>query len=239
MDLTALNGLLQLSLQDTGQHAGFFRSTALCQLLEDSKVTLTAKLMAPAHPPTKTQKGGKESKKPATPSKNVQPEQSRLHIVVHGQMSNSHAIGNMLGESGFYLQHPTESELHHMVIYDNPHYLLRPGSELPPLERLSIEEDDGPKRLDMVVGETIKSQFMAMFDGTGPLGMINGFESSRRLLSPLQEYVEFESTHIPLSNQTRHQMTALAWMTEIESGTLTRPNFPSFWELTQGSSPQW
>lgn len=41
-----------------------------------------------------------------------------------------------------FLQHPFANEVLPGAEYDNPHYLLRPGAEMPKIEDLSLGSDD-------------------------------------------------------------------------------------------------
>lgn len=51
-----------------------------------------------------------------------------IHIIVYGLREELDAVGTSLADDEVYLQHPNAHD--EAVLYDNPHYLKRPGSEI-------------------------------------------------------------------------------------------------------------
>ena len=104
-------------------------------------------------------------------------------------MADQNGVGNTLGDSGLYLQHPSAVEYDRLVPYHNPHYLLRPGSQMPELDALSLG-DSGEATKQTLLQESAKGRFMRLFDETGDSGVHSGkveVEPSPRLRSTLKE----------------------------------------------------
>lgn len=203
---------LKLSFFDTKKYAGIIKNAALVRLLQEFSVTLTATLLAPTT---------KQNTFTASKSSSIDiPEECPVRIVVYGLMTDCDAIGEILGDAGLCFQHPLAIEYEHQVAYHNPHYLLRPGSEMPKLEELSLAETSREAEKNLL-DESDKGILMRLFDEAGNSGMEASMEPSARLRSTLKE----------------HQITALAQFTEIEAGVLIDKKFPSLWELSSGPNP--
>lgn len=127
VDISTYGDGVKLTSQDSKKYAGFLNSPALRQLLDRSAVRLKATLYQ------ESQQKLKPPKKAAKPS-NGRP----VKIVVFGMQQDSDAIGDVLSQAGLYLQHPSGLDYDEYTKYCNPHYLLRPGSQMPNLETLSV-----------------------------------------------------------------------------------------------------
>ncbi|EHK42066.1 hypothetical protein TRIATDRAFT_172559, partial [Trichoderma atroviride IMI 206040] len=139
-------------------------------------------------------------------------------IVLCGFSTDQIAIGNVLADAGFYFQHPSSLEYGSKMQYCNPHYLLRPGSQMPALE--TFVETNSDRRMEQkLLDESTKGRFMNLFDEAGDIDTKTTAEPSSRLKSTMKE----------------HQISALTWMIGVEAGTI-RDGFPSLWELSSDSS---
>ncbi|KAL3478348.1 hypothetical protein BJX99DRAFT_245653 [Aspergillus californicus] len=147
-----------------------------------------------------------------------------VRIVVYGCESERGAVGGILSEADVFLQRPTSVDRDHSLPYINPHYLLRPGDDMPELEDLVLldtEGDSGPSEL----GEDMKSRVMQIFDSVNmPIaGTYEPARVSARLAATLKE----------------HQFVALAMMLERESGRLDGLTFPSLWQKPMDNDPRY
>lgn len=179
--IAAYGDMLKLSFQDSDKYAGLVTSSALLTLLKDKCIQLNATLMAPHG---NLDPGSKNSKVHKTASSRECP----VRIIVYGLASERYAVGNLLSEDGLYLQHPSLSEYDKNVKYINPHYLLRPGAQMPDLEQLSINPDSGVEKPSESLDEVNKSRLIRIFDLANEVGGPLTVKPSRRLRSTLQEY---------------------------------------------------
>ncbi|KAH6876382.1 SNF2 family N-terminal domain-containing protein [Thelonectria olida] len=194
---------LKLYTSDTGKYAGIVTDPTLSRLLAKHSVKLSTFLIAPQS--SKEKEKGKASRLPDP--------QCSLRVVVYGTMGERSEVGRLLSDAGLYLQHPSpeEVELEH-VEYFNPHYLLRPGSQMPRLEDLTISGEDSTTA--SALNETTKIQLMSIFDTAGDLGIKPTTDPSPRIRSRLKQ----------------HQLTALAAMSEKECYSVESRQCPSLWE---------
>ncbi|KFA48846.1 hypothetical protein S40293_01496 [Stachybotrys chartarum IBT 40293] len=208
VDVTLFEHRLKLSFQDTGKYAGIMKNEAISRLLSELCATFAAKLIAPV-----------VAKKPFSKSRNFKttfPQDCAVRLVVYGFMADQNAIGDILGAAGLYLQHPSSTEYDGLIPYHNPHYLLSPGSQMPAVDMLARDMSDAVIEKS-ILDESTKWRLMTLFDETGDEGMQRmaaSLKPSPRLRSTLQQ----------------HQATALAWLAEIEAGSVVRKGFPSLWQ---------
>ena len=176
--IAAYGDMLKLSFQDSNKYAGLITSPALSIHLKNQSIQLNATLITPQN------QGLKDTKSKKTYSSRECP----VRITVYGLASEKGAVGSLLSGDGLYLQHPLPSEYDGSVEYFNPHYLLRPGANMPDLEQLSVNSDLGAVKSSESLDEVNRSRFIHIFDLAnevrGPLTV----EPSRRLRSTLQEY---------------------------------------------------
>ncbi|KAI5456911.1 SNF2 family N-terminal domain-containing protein [Mariannaea sp. PMI_226] len=187
---------------DTGKYAGIVTEPAVSKLMTEHSTKLTGALIAQQSP------NGKASKK--IPSDSQSKSMLSLRIVVYGLMHERYEVGKLLSKANLYLQQPVLEDVDVDIEYFNPHYLLRPGSQMPRLEDLEINDEDRATSLD----ETTKRQLMGIFDSAGDLGIKPTTEPSRRLQTVLKQ----------------HQITALTVMSEKECLLLESSQCPSLWE---------
>ncbi|KAF8862893.1 hypothetical protein BDZ45DRAFT_702737 [Acephala macrosclerotiorum] len=203
---------MKLSFQDSRKYAGILSLPALCKLQEEFNIDYVANMVASG-----SRKDQRTASRKATILNSA--HDCSVRIVVYGVKSEKYSVGHLLSDAGLYLQHPSDAELYRHVEYWNPHYLLRPGSQMPKLEDLSISPDlSSVTKIDSL-DETHKSRFIQIFNSAnGPSNPINQ-KSSPRLKSALKD----------------HQVTALAMMIEKECGIAENAQFPSLWDLLNSS----
>lgn len=230
VSIAVYGDMLKLSFQDSNKYAGIITSSALCTLLKDCSIQLNAVLLAPHY------KKDPVSKKTKVHKPSLSQECS-VRIIVYGLASERFAVGNLLSGDGLYLQHPSISEYHRNVEYINPHYLLRPGAQMPNLEQLSINSDSRAEKPSDSLDEANKSRFIRIFDLANEVGGSVTVQPSHRLRSSLQEYyLSWQKVSDYRTDKSSHQLKALAMMSEKEHGVLTGSTFPSLWEAVTSSN---
>lgn len=178
--LSPFGDIMKLTFQDSKKYAGILALNVLCLLKE--KFTIDYKAEMVASEPQGKQGTGKEKK--STPKST---HDCSVRIVVYGMKSEASSVGKMLADAELYLQQPFATECHREVDYWNPHYLLRPGSEMPKLEDLSLSPSTKNVRSSDVIDESHKSHFMRIFNSAnGPRIQLN-LRPSKRLKSSLKE----------------------------------------------------
>ncbi|KAG2026680.1 hypothetical protein GB937_001466 [Aspergillus fischeri] len=202
VNIEPFGDVLKLSFRDSGKYAGLVSMAVLVTLLEQHTIKLAGTLFAANDPKDANSRPG-----------------AVIRIILYGREDEKEAVGACLSEASVYLQHPRDTEYDHRMPYVNPHFLVRPGSEMPKLEDLVLSDDEEhPQSSEMLTMEQ-KSEIMRIFDSTN---IVNGpyqARSSSRLASTLKE----------------HQMIALSMMVEREAGRLDELKFPSLWERVKGS----
>ncbi|KAL9621183.1 MAG: hypothetical protein Q9160_004315 [Pyrenula sp. 1 TL-2023] len=199
--------MLNLSFKHSSKHAGIIRSSPLCMLLENYSVRMNAALLAPS-------KGKSEGSEKTLTDNLYLSLDCIVRIIVYGSLNEKTAVGNILSDAGLYLQHPSPNQCDRHTEYVNPQYLLRPGSQMPNLESLSISSAQKASKTTVTMNDITKSQFMRIFDQANASDTLVKAEPCLRLRSVLKE----------------HQLLALTMMQEKEQGVIDRPMFPSIWE---------
>ena len=180
VNVAAHGDMLKLAFPDSNEYAGLVVSSALSTLLTDWRIQLGVTLTAPYD---NQDKGSKKAKS----RESHLPQECPVRIVVYGCESQRVGVGNILSDAGLYLQHPLPSEYDRTVQYINPHYLLRPGCQMPDLEHLAIDSDSGVQKSSAPLDEANKSRFMHIFDLANVVEESSAIEPSPRLRSPLHE----------------------------------------------------
>ncbi|KAL7784188.1 SNF2 family N-terminal domain-containing protein [Trichoderma afarasin] len=209
--LEALETKVMLSSQDTQRYAGIINNATLAKIFREFTIKADAKLVTPTNSRKKTSKKVFQTFR--------SPVDCPVRIVLYGLATDQYTIGNILGNAGFYFQHPLPSEYDSSMQYCNPHYLLRPGSQLPTLEEDSATRCDRKMESDLLSASN-KGRFMRLFDEASEIILKTSIEPSSRLKSTLKE----------------HQLFALAWLADIEAGGV-REGCPSLWELLPEPGP--
>ncbi|UKZ70767.1 uncharacterized protein TrAtP1_011737 [Trichoderma atroviride] len=211
--LTAGDTKIIVTSEYDQKYVGIINNTILTRVLREFTLKADAKLIVPE---ALKKIFSKSSKKLATIV--YSPTNYDIRIVLCGFSTDQIAIGNILGDSGFYFQHPSPLEYDSRMQYCNPHYLLRPGTQMPALE--AVVEIQGDRRMEQkLLDESTKGRFMKLFDEAGNTDMKATTEPSSRLKSRMKE----------------HQVSALTWMMGVEAGTI-RYGFPSLWEPSSVTS---
>lgn len=178
MTLEALETKVKLSSQDTQRYAGIINNATLAKIFREFTIKADAKLVTPTNSRKTTSK--KELKTFRSPV------DCPVRIVLYGLAIDQDIIGNILGDAGFYFQHPLPSEYDSSMQYCNPHYLLRPGSQLPTLEEDSATGCDRKVESDLLNASN-KGRFMRLFDEASEIILRTSIEPSSRLKSTLKE----------------------------------------------------
>ncbi|KAH6717629.1 SNF2 family N-terminal domain-containing protein, partial [Leptodontidium sp. MPI-SDFR-AT-0119] len=211
VNLKPFGGILILQNQNSGAHVGILNNYRLVNALRQLRLKMDATVISEIED---MRESGKLKMKKSAPPKTAQ--KCSIRITLYGLLNDKLVIGDLLSDAGFFLQHPYAAEIIPEVQYDNPHYLLRPGAEMPKLEHLHLDNvDDSPTQTEPG-NEISKSRFLQIFEtAEADGGTVTAVKTSPspRLRSPLMS----------------HQITALAMMLEKESGYVEQPMFPSLW----------
>lgn len=177
LNVSLFGNVLKLSFQETDQYAGLVACEPLGKVMRDFSVLLTARVLSTERP------GGKKAQK------SVQSPATKLpvRVILHGLMAEKDAVGSFLSDHDLFFQHPFPSELDSSVPYFNPHYLLRPGSQMPDIGRLSLRgsTDEIPEE---VLDDVSKARLMRVFNSAyDPEGSIEA-KPSPRLKTTLERW---------------------------------------------------
>ena len=127
------NDIIKLYFQDSIKYAGLLALPALRRLLDEFNVKLRATLIASRSEPSPTTV--KNTKNHFTS------HQCSVRIVVYGLKKEKSGVSELLSNATLYFQPPSATECGTDAEYCNPHYLVRPGCQLPVLDELSISSD--------------------------------------------------------------------------------------------------
>lgn len=106
-------------------------------------------------------------------------------------MEHKDDIADLLSDEGLFFQHPTPEEYDPVVPYFNPHFLLRPGAEMPRIEDLSVSGCSRPAAgKSALLDEVDKGRIWKIFDLANGVGALASVAASGRLKSTLREYVD-------------------------------------------------
>lgn len=172
--------VLKLKTLESGKYAGLISNPALSRLLDEVNVKLIATLAEPLPLPNGT-RGKKE--------KISRPQERSVRIVVYGSKTDRFIVGSMLSDTALYLQQPSAAECERDAEYFNPHYLVRPGSQMPKLDTLSISSDRRNETPAENLDEVNKNRFMQIFDIADGMDICSQIRPSGRLSSTLKELV--------------------------------------------------
>lgn len=178
-------GILSFCFEDSGDFAGIIDSRALKKLLDSHAVRLTAMLLR-----SKQSQNGKQTKmlkRIAASASKWRSADVTARIVVYGRMEDKDDIANLLSDAGLFFQHPTADEYDPEVPYFNPHFLLRPGAEMPKIEGLSISGAQSASGRDGLLDEVSQGKIWRIFDDASGAGALASVTASPRLNSTLRE----------------------------------------------------
>lgn len=173
--------------QDSDAYAGILNNCQLANALRQIHLKLDATLFISEEKDL----GGinKPKMKKNAPVKAAR--EYSIRIVIYGLGSNKEAVGDLFSDAGCFLQQPYATEVIPGVPYDNPHYLVRPGAEMPKLENLSLDTvDDNPTHTE-IRGEMSKGHFLRIIESAeadgGAVTVVNT-SLSPRLRTKLMGY---------------------------------------------------
>lgn len=176
---------VKLYTLDSSKYAGIVTEPTLLELLAEPSVEANALLIAPEPRSSKRKAKGRDSS--MQPSSGVK-STATLRIVVYGAMRIRANVGNLLSSAGLYFQHPSPLDIQQLDLgadYFNPHYLVRPGCQMPRLKDLAINSDDLTPTA--CLDEAAKGQLMGIFDTAGDLAIKPTTTPSPRLRSQLKQ----------------------------------------------------
>ena len=171
--------ILKLYFQDSNKYAGLIALPVLCSLLNNFLVKLSATLIASPSKPS-------PNRVKSTKSRFASHECS-VRIIIYGLKSERCAVGELLSNAALYLQQPSATERGTDAEYCNPHYLVRPGGQLPVLEDLTISSDTRIKEASEMLDEAEKSRLLRLFDSTDDFEVASQLTASPRLRSTLKK----------------------------------------------------
>jgi SWI/SNF-related matrix-associated actin-dependent regulator of chromatin subfamily A3 len=156
--------LVRIYSKSTNKRLAVLVSPTLQKLVCEFAVTLTATLCG-----KKPKSIAAQETREAGAKKVIRVSFCSLRIVVYGLLHQKYAVGDALGDGELYLQHPSETEFDSEVKYFNPQYLLPPGEDMPPLDKLSISTCCANRRSRSAasrdsLGEHDRSQILRIFD---------------------------------------------------------------------------
>jgi hypothetical protein len=169
---------LKLKTLDSDKYAGLISCSVLGTLLDEVNVNFIATLATGTH-----QSNGGIGKI----SKLDRPQERAVRIVIYGLKDDRYTVGNMLSDAGIFLQQPSVTECDRDTEYCNPHYLVRPGSQMPRLDALSICTDTRNAAISDQLDEVNKHRFMQIFDTADGKEIRSHIRPSGRLASTLKE----------------------------------------------------
>jgi hypothetical protein len=177
LDVETFGQFIKLTVQNTKKYAGMLNYSVLCVLLKDFNVRLSATLIS-----SESRRNEKSNNQKAKSGKT-----HAVRIVVCGTGKEKSAIADLLSDADLFLQHPTDAECGRHRRYVNPHYLLRPGTEMPRLEQLSLMSDTEPSVQSDKSNEVDRARLWRIFDSADPevSGAMATTEPSPRLRSTL------------------------------------------------------
>ncbi|KAH0562185.1 hypothetical protein GP486_003119 [Trichoglossum hirsutum] len=205
MTIRICGSSLKLYYEVSNKYAALVDSPTLSKLIQDFAVTLAPTFIAPRKMEQKQQ---------------PRPREITVEIVIYGLRKDMDAVGDLLSDNCLYLQHPKECDPD--TAYVNPQYWLRPGSQMPKVEGITLATVSGSTSCKELLDEVHTNQLLQLFDCANGPTKFSEVGQSLRLRTDLQD----------------HQMKALAMMTEKEQGVVEGANFKTLWEATADLSGQ-
>lgn len=187
VNLKPFGGIFMLQSQNSGAHVGILNNSGLANALRQLRLKLDATVLISEIKDMR--EPGKPKMKKSAPAKAAR--EHSIRIILYGLRDDKVAIGGLLSDAGFFLQHPYAAEIIPEVQYDNPHYLLRPGAEMPKLEHLHLDIVDDSSAQTEPGNEISKSRFLQIFEtAEADGGTVTAMKTSQspRLCSLLMRY---------------------------------------------------
>lgn len=187
VNLKPFGGIFMLQSQNSGAHVGILNNSGLVNALRQLHLKLDATVRISEIKDIR--ESGKSKMKKSAPA--IAARDYSIRIILYGLRDDKVAIGGLLSDAGFFLQHPYATEIIPEIQYDNPHYLLRPGAEMPKLEHLHLDIVDDSSAQTEPGNEIRKSRFLQIFEtaeADGETVTALATSPSPRLRSPLMRY---------------------------------------------------
>jgi hypothetical protein len=166
-----VENLLKLSAGSSKHNVGFLYSEALGKLARDCQVTLSARCERPHKEiASRVTLGHKDTK---------------VKIVIYGLSSEIDLVNSILSDGDLFLQHPTQGDT--SVPYQNPQFLLAPGTEMPLVEELNAGNLLKIEDIDQVLDKLWVSEVFHAFDNVDGPATFAAVEQSPRLQTKLKE----------------------------------------------------
>lgn len=108
-----------------------------------------------------------------------------MQIVIYGLCKDIDAVESILSESNLFLQHPTQRDT--SVPYENPQFLIAPGTEMPQIEDLTSESISTLTTLEQCLDKKWANEVFQTFDAVDGPATFACVEPSPRLQTELQE----------------------------------------------------
>ena len=176
-----------LQNQNSGAHVGILNNSGLVNALQQLRIKLDATVLISEVKDMR--ESGKPKMRKHAPAKAAREYSIRINL--YGLLDDKVTMGGLLSDAGFFLQPPYAGEIIPEVQYDNPHYLLRPGAEMPKLEHLHLDIVDDSSTQPETGNEISKSRFLQIFEtaeADGATVTTMKTSPSPRLRSPLMRY---------------------------------------------------
>lgn len=171
VEIKVVGDLLKLFGGSPKQNVGFLRSPALAKLARDCNVTLSARCERP-----------KQEKRSRV---TLGHKDTQVNIVIYGLLSEIDLVNCILSDDDMFLQHPKQGDT--SVPYQNPQFLVAPGTEMPLIEVLNTGNTSEPAGLDQVLDNPWVDEVFQAFDAVDGPAKFAAVEQSPRLQTKLKE----------------------------------------------------
>jgi SWI/SNF-related matrix-associated actin-dependent regulator of chromatin subfamily A3 len=181
--------MVSVHVEGMSTRAAILISDALSGLVRDFSLTLTATICGKKARPIAIR--GSEPK-----GSTLSPRICPIRIIVYGILNDKDAIANALSKGELFLQHPGEAEFDREIKYINPQYLLPPGEDMPPIEKLKISRCCAARKNSVGVGESLgeleRGEILKIFDSAcgSDVGLMNTIKPSPRLRTKLKRFAD-------------------------------------------------
>ena len=181
-------GVPSLYFEDSNHFAAIVNSSALGKIQN----LYSARLVATLQPkPYHDDERGKKPKGSDASGSKWKIQESTARITIYAKIQDKDAIADILSDEELFLQHPMLEEYEPEVPYFNPHFLLRPGAEMPKIEELSISDSPSAAGKGDVLDEVNRGKIWRIFDLANGVGASASVVASKRLKSALRGYVNW------------------------------------------------
>lgn len=110
---------------------------------------------------------------------------TKVKIVIYGFSSEVDLVDSILSDGDLFLQHPTQGDT--SVPYQNPQFLVAPGTEMPLIEELDAGNLLQPEDIDQVLDNPWAREVFQAFDNVDGPATFAAVAQSPRLQTKLKE----------------------------------------------------